>query len=70
MVPCQRLNARWNDGVQVSSVKDSSAGSGAPSWVRYAVMFTAKTASTTIGLVNADPISDASNLLDDVVVHE
>lgn len=50
------------------AVNDQGAGTRTLAWKAFALQFMAATASTTIELINADPPSDNSNILDNVVL--
>lgn len=50
----------------------NSDGAGAKTlaWSKFELAFTATQASTSVGLVNADPATDNSNIIDNVIVIE
>jgi hypothetical protein len=59
------------DGAQTfAAVNPDGAGSKAITWNPFVVTFVATQTSTTVALVNGDPVDDNSNLLDDVVLSE
>jgi hypothetical protein len=58
------------DGKEVAvETNDGGAGTKTVEWRHYTVPFTATSAETKLELINADPQTDTSNLLDSVAVN-
>jgi hypothetical protein len=59
-----------DDHRQLTATNSDGAGLGVLVWKQFTVAFTASTTPTNLAFVNADPVTDNSNIIDDIVLAE